>query len=108
MILKNTVGKHALFSQTVKQNYLYGGQYKELASTKLLWSKIYSSSSDSIDWDCKPNTFNCVHVPTHIMETRAIKRIVVTYSKSETLCSHGGHYKFTVLWPVMPSSSIDA
>ena len=36
MILKNTVGKHALFSQTVKQNYLYGGQYKELASTKLL------------------------------------------------------------------------
>jgi len=81
MILKNTVGKHALFSQTVKQNYLYGGQYKELASTKLLWSKIYSSSSDSIDWDCKPNTFNCVHVPTHIMETRAIKRIVMTFSK---------------------------
>ena len=42
---------------------------------------MYSSSSDKIDWDCKPNTFNCVYVPTLIMETRAIKRIVVTFSK---------------------------
>ena len=28
VILKNTVGKHVLFSQRVKQKYLYRGQYK--------------------------------------------------------------------------------
>ena len=69
MIMKNTVGKHVLFSHRVKQKYLYRNQYKGLASTKLSWSKIYSSSSDSIDWDCKSDTFNCVDVPTHVMET---------------------------------------